>query len=202
MREDDGRRRAGHRRGELLAAAAQYVFDHGLADLSLRPLAAALGISHKSLLRHFGTKEQLLVEVLAEARGRERLLLADRAAELAGASTTIELLRTAWRRWTSDEHLPFLRLYFEVQALALQQPERYGAYLSATPEDWKALAQAMLVRDGVPEQRAPALAGLTFATVRGLQLELLHAPDREPVDAAFDEFVAVLEVLVAEATRA
>lgn len=201
MKNDGRRTRFAHRRGELLAAAAEYVFEHGLADLSLRPLAAALGISHKSLLRHFGTKERLLVEVLTEARGRERLLLAHRASEMDGAPGTVELLRAAWQRWTSDEHLPFLRLYFEVQALALQHPERYGAYLAATTEDWKALAHAVLVRDGVPEERAPALAGLTFATVRGLQLELLHAADRAPVDAAFGQFVAALDVLVAAAAR-
>ncbi len=203
MTEEDGRRtRFAHRRGELLRAAAEYVFEHGLAELSLRPLAAALGISHKSLLRHFGTKEQLLVEVLSEARTRERLLLADQAAGAADLGTTAELAVAAWQRWTAPEHLPFLRLYFEVQALALQHPERFGDYLEATTRDWQQLTAALLERDGVPPTRARPLAAMAFATVRGLQLQLLHAPNREPVDEAFGQFVAALELLIEQEARA
>ena len=200
MRADDGRRtRFAHRRGELLAAAAEYVFEHGLAELSLRPLAAALGISHKSLLRHFGTKEELLVEVLAEARTRERLLLAEGAGEEPGGTGAV--MRAAWERWTAPEHLPFLRLWFEVQAMALQRPDRFGDYLESTTRDWKQLAEAVLEGDGVPRERAVPLAGFMFAAVRGLQLELLHSRDRSGVDAAFAELVAAVEARVAEEAR-
>ena len=201
VQKEDGRRtRFAHRRGELVRAAAEYVFEHGLADLSLRPLAEALGISHKSLLRHFGSKEQLLVEILEEARTRERMLLAQYGAPDEDPPSTRALAAAAWERWTMPAHLPFLRLYFEVQALALQHPDRFGDYLQSTTRDWKQLAQAVLERDGVPPERAVALAGFAFATVRGLQLELLHAPDRAPVDAAFEQFVIALgEVVKAEA---
>ncbi len=34
------------RQTELLDAAYRYALEHGLADLSLRPLAAAIGSSH------------------------------------------------------------------------------------------------------------------------------------------------------------
>ena len=46
-------------RERLLAKAVDHVAAHGVADLSLRALAAALGTSHRMLLYHFGSKEQL-----------------------------------------------------------------------------------------------------------------------------------------------
>ena len=57
------------------APATVRVSGHGLAGLSLRPLAAALGTSPRMLLYDFGTKERLIAEILAEARRREAVLL-------------------------------------------------------------------------------------------------------------------------------
>ena len=50
--------RAGQRarRDELAEAATDYVLEHGLIGLSLRPLAAALGTSDRMLLYHFGAR--------------------------------------------------------------------------------------------------------------------------------------------------
>jgi AcrR family transcriptional regulator len=58
------------RRREHLDAAYRYVLDHGLADLSLRPLAAAIGSGPRVLLFLFGSKDGLVAALLARARGR------------------------------------------------------------------------------------------------------------------------------------
>jgi AcrR family transcriptional regulator len=56
----DGRRtRHEPRKQDLLAAAVEYVFEHGFSELSIRPLAAALGISHRTLLYHFHSNTNL-----------------------------------------------------------------------------------------------------------------------------------------------
>src|SRR5262249_32927762 len=60
-----------NRKAETLARATDYVLAHGLSGLSLRPLAAALGTSTRMLLYDFGSKEELVADVLAEARRRE-----------------------------------------------------------------------------------------------------------------------------------
>ena len=41
-------------RERLLEAAAHYALESGIADLSLRELAAAIGTSHRMLIYHFG----------------------------------------------------------------------------------------------------------------------------------------------------
>ncbi|WP_369028198.1 TetR/AcrR family transcriptional regulator, partial [Nocardia farcinica] len=56
------------KRTELLAAVVRYIAEHGLADLSLRPLAAELGTSSRMLIYYFETKENLLVQALATQR--------------------------------------------------------------------------------------------------------------------------------------
>src|SRR5262245_37270234 len=71
---------ASPRKRELLAATLAYAAANNLADLSLRPLAAAIGSSPRVLLYLFGSKEGLIREVLAAARA-EQLALVARAAE-------------------------------------------------------------------------------------------------------------------------
>jgi AcrR family transcriptional regulator len=44
-------------RDRLLAAALEHVATHGIGNLSLRGLAAALGTSHRMLSYHFGSRE-------------------------------------------------------------------------------------------------------------------------------------------------
>ena len=48
------------RKQELLDAAIDYVAEHGMADTSLRQIAAAIGTSHRMLIHYFGSKEGLL----------------------------------------------------------------------------------------------------------------------------------------------
>ena len=63
-------------RERLLAAAMDHVAEHGVGDLSLRSLAAALGTSHRMLIYHFGTRDALLVEVVRAVEERTRQALA------------------------------------------------------------------------------------------------------------------------------
>src|SRR5262249_30023814 len=68
-------------RERLLAAAVDYVAAHGIGEVSLRQLAAALGTSHRMLVYHFGSKEGLLVEVIRAVEARQRDVLADLATD-------------------------------------------------------------------------------------------------------------------------
>ncbi len=123
----DGRsRRHAGRRDALVVAASDYTFAHRLADLSLRPVADALGVSHRTLLHHFGTKERLVIAILREIRVRERLLLAAALHERLAAG-----MRRTWERFAAPPHEGFFRLYFEVQGLALRDPVTYAATSTA-----------------------------------------------------------------------
>ena len=59
------------RKTELLEAAYAFALEHGLADLSLRPVAAAIGSSPRVLMFLFGNKDGLVKALLARARADE-----------------------------------------------------------------------------------------------------------------------------------
>ena|SRR5215213_1949401 len=190
----DGRRtrHAGVRR-DLLDRATDHVFANGLRDLSLRSLGAAVGVSHRTLLYHFGSRAQLLSEILREARTRERLLV---AAQLDADLDFVELLRRVWGRIL--EHLPFFHVYYEVHGLALQDPERYASFLDGVVADWVGLGTDLLMREGLDRDRAERLATFVWGAARGLQLDLLTTGDADRVDGAFRELVASVEWSLAE----
>src|SRR6202042_181950 len=66
---------ASARRDELLERAYRYVLEHGLAAMSLRPLATAIGSSPRVLLFLFGSKDGLVCALLSRARVDELALL-------------------------------------------------------------------------------------------------------------------------------
>jgi AcrR family transcriptional regulator len=111
------------RRARLLDKTVDYILKHGLTDLSLRPLAAALKTSPRMLLYFFGSKERLIAEALAQSRVRQQHDFAD------SFSTTTdrrERLKAAWQFWSSKESERSLWLFFEVYALAIRDRKRFN----------------------------------------------------------------------------
>jgi AcrR family transcriptional regulator len=161
------------RRAQLLDEAVDYAVEHGLADLTLRPLAEALGVMPNTLVHHFGSKEELLSAILNGVRDRLREMRAEMDSD-----SREDPLEGVWR-WTSDPaRLPFFRSFFEAYGLALRQPERFGPFLDRVVSDWLGAASN------------PAQATLELAVLRGLLLDLLTTGERERVEAALAIFAA------------
>ena len=65
------------RRDELLAAVVADCAEHGLGNRSLRDIADHVGTSHRMLIHHFGSREELLVAVVQEVEARQAALAGD-----------------------------------------------------------------------------------------------------------------------------
>ena len=181
----DGRAlRYQHRRPQLLAAAAEYVLDHGIGDVSLRPMAHALGVTHATLIRHFASKEALLEEIVEHLRSR---LLAQMVTDekLSATMSTAELLRAFWRRLDDPRERRQFVLLADIYGLALRDRNRYASVLESSVREFIAPIEDTLIRDGVPPTRARAVATALLAQIRGLQLDLAATDDRDRVDEAF-----------------
>jgi AcrR family transcriptional regulator len=166
------------RRLELLDHAVDYVVANGLSDLSLRPLADALGTQAPVLLHHFGTKEHLIVQILGRVRDRLRAL--GRSAE---AERQRSGLGAVWT-WVSDpDQGPLMRLFFEAYGLALRRPDHYSDFLDHAIHDW--LDEPLAAIDNVS-------ATLAIATVTGLLLDLLTTGDRVRIEDAMERFLFLL----------
>jgi AcrR family transcriptional regulator len=175
------------RRASLLDAATRHVLDQGMANLSLRPLAQAISTSPRMLLYHFGSKEELVTEILAAARLRQAELTAHWLAEQPDLGPA-ELLRRFWR-WQIDEHRPFLRLFFEVYGLALQEPGRFPGFPKDAVADWLPLVAARLEEAGVPDPQARTAATVVIAGYRGLLLDVLATGDAQRAGEGLDFFL-------------
>ncbi|MEU6269503.1 TetR/AcrR family transcriptional regulator [Saccharopolyspora shandongensis] len=174
---DDGRR------GELLAKLLDYSATHGLSEVSLRPLAAAVGSSPRMLLYFFGSKEELVREVHRHARDVQLQLLAD---TIGDCSDRTEVLRALWR-WLSDPaHHNIIRFFFE----------SYARSLHAHGGAWDGFGEAS-VHEWLPRLRqalggSDAEATLALAALRGLLLDLLATGDTDRVEAAFEDLLRSL----------
>lgn len=161
------------RREELLEATVDYLLRHGIAGLSLRPLAAATGTKARLLIYHFGSRQQLLREAMERVRQRVQ----ERVVESGD-------LMQFWKWATEKKNQPYLRLIFEVQGLAMQKPKEYGAYLRGSLEKWiDFLEQRLKGR----ERRL--VASLIVATFDGLLLDYYVTGDLDRTTRSFRRFL-------------
>jgi AcrR family transcriptional regulator len=177
-------------RERLLAGAMEYVAQHGVGEISLRGLAAALGTSHRMLLYHFGSREALLIEVIRTVEEQQRAALAA-ILEQEADEPPAEIMRRMWARVADPALWPNERLFFEVYAQALQGSPHALPLLDGIVEAWVE-PLAALVAPGRPRDQARAEARLGVAVVRGLLLDLLATGDREAVDAAMERYIAAI----------
>ncbi|MEP9384651.1 TetR/AcrR family transcriptional regulator [Nocardioides sp. KR10-350] len=177
------------RETELLEAAYAYVLEHGLGDLSLRPLASAIGSSPRVLLFLFGSKEGLVRALLARAR-RDEIALLDRAREEqhAGLAATTA---TVWS-WLSDEaHRPLVTLWVEAYARSLMDPGGpWAGFARETVEDWLALLAGSQPAAERRTTRGGAERTAALGLLRGSLLDLLATGDRARTTAAVEGWVA------------
>ncbi len=177
-------------RERLLAAAMEHVAEHGVGNLSLRGLAAALGTSHRMLSYHFGSREGLLIEVIRAVEAQQRAALAELLLDEGAAPA--ETMRRMWRRIADPALWPNERLFFEVYAQALQGSPHAQPLLDGIVDLWVEPLVRIAVARGEDEARARAEARLGIAVTRGLLLDLLATRDRAAVDAAMERYIEAL----------
>src|SRR5580698_7817685 len=107
------------RKQELIETITAYLLKHGLADISLRPLAAKSGTSSRLLIYHFKSKEGLLTEVLLAMQARVRRSCEELLARAAEHRRGLVPLRFFWNWATDKENFPYLKLLYELQILAI-----------------------------------------------------------------------------------
>ena len=164
------------RRDELLAAVVADCAEHGLGNRSLRDIADHVGTSHRMLIHHFGSREELMVAVVQAVEARQAAL----AGELGGPPG--DQLRAMWSHLSAPSLRPLERLFFECYARGVQGEQPFARMVPGTVEAW-------LAEDGTTD---PALVRLGLAVMRGLLLDLVATEDRTAVDAAAQAFVGLV----------
>ena len=179
------------RRDELLERAYRYVLEHGIADLSLRPLAAAIGTSPRVLLFLFGSKDGLLRALLARARADELSYL---DAERASAQDDLaDVVAATWRWLAAETVRPLLTLWTEAYARSLvESAGPWSGFASQSVADWLtvlAAAQPPAPAAEADDLELAAERTLALAVLRGCLLDLVATGDTDRVTAAVARYL-------------
>ncbi|MCA2240800.1 TetR/AcrR family transcriptional regulator [Mycobacterium sp. WUMAC-067] len=169
------------RRRQLLDALVTEFGAGGIGDRSLRAVADAVGTSHRMLLHHFGSREDMLVAIVEEVERRQMGLLAELPTDPA------ESFAAMWSDLRRPELRQFERLFFECYARAAQGEKPFAAMVPGAVDGW--LEEAATVAGAAFD---PALARLGLAVIRGLLLDLVATDDAAGVDAAARAFKELL----------
>jgi len=172
------------RKEELLHAAIAYLLEHGIANASLRPMAAQLGTSPRILMFHFRSKERLLQQVMEEI---QTSLQSSFVRTSRSGRKAVPPLKRFWWWATGKKNLPYLRLLYEAQIIAAQNPKVYGPYLQKVSRDWQDVALRTLSQSLQSEE----MAILCIAVFDGLLLEMIMTGERSRLTGALDKFIAL-----------
>ena len=182
---------------DLLDAIVVYLTKHGLADLSLRPLAKVVGSSPRVLLYYFGSKEKMVVKVLAELRKRQHALYGQMQAD-----TFEEACGGIWKHMSAPASEPLFRLFFEAYGIALRHPQLYKDFLQANIEDWLKLMSGPLQREGYTRSQARSFATIALAGFRGFMLDYCATHDRKRLDRAVGLWLRSLDSILLDTKEA
>jgi AcrR family transcriptional regulator len=170
------------RRRQLLEAVFEEFARGGIGDRSLRDVAAAVGTSHRMLLHHFGSREDLLIAIVEEAELRQMTLVPELPMDPADGFAAM------WADLRRPELRHLERLFFECYSRAAQGEKPFTRMVPGAVDGW--LREVEAATAGVPYDGAMARLGL--AVTRGLLLDLVATEDEAGVDAAAEAFIQLL----------
>lgn len=169
------------RRAALLDALVDEVAASGIGSRSLRDLAEAVGTSHRMLLHHFGSRDELMIAVVDRMEQRQKEALAELPDDPADA------VAAQWEQLRRPDLRPVVRLFFECYARGAQGEAPFDRMHPGSVTGW--LDE---VRSVAGDEIDPAMARLGLAVARGLLLDLAATDDQDGVDAAAAAWVALL----------
>lgn len=170
------------KRDDLLRGVVDYIHEHGVVGLSLRPLATALGTSPRMLLYYFGSKEELLVRAFTNDRPDLATLAAD-------ISTVDELREVALHIWAAISVGPLRRsTAVLLQVMGFSTTDTTHTSLTQFAANavplWTDPLTDVLCRCGIPRPESLARATILVSGLRGMLLDQLATGDTERTDAA------------------
>ncbi|MGX1673543.1 TetR/AcrR family transcriptional regulator [Streptomyces sp. NPDC055400] len=168
------------KRAELLGQVVDYVQRHGLANLSLSPLAEEIGTTKRMLLYYFGSRGNLLARALAASRPDAHAMFdtVEDAADLRRSA------RALWKAITVGEQAGPIRMLLQLLSLAATEPDEYGDLARETVEVMIGPIADAVGRLGHPREVARERATLLVSGLRGLCQDRLVTDDAARTDAA------------------
>lgn len=178
------------RREEVLELVIAYISEHGLPNLTVRKIAAAIGTSTTVIFYQFGSKEKLLDAALKRARCANHRMLEDLRQQNPSATLAVAF-REIWNWWVQDpSRLAYSRLNMEAMMTKSDLSSEARAELL---EFWVVYFTDWLIHDGHTPSQARLYSTMALAAQSGLTIDLISTGDRARLDPTVLEFSRVLE---------
>ncbi|MDZ4044379.1 MAG: TetR/AcrR family transcriptional regulator [Rhodoglobus sp.] len=170
------------RKPALLAQILDYLLDKSLGEVTFRTLAKGIGVSTYTLVYHFGTRAELLSEIV-EAISERTTLIQSRLAEETSLDLYIEGLLVSWEWAVQPRNRQLQRLEFEAGMLESVHPDEL-TFTRALYGRWMAIGRDALTGLGLSPEDADAETRLIVNTFHGIQYDLVLNDDPAAATAA------------------
>lgn len=165
------------RRTQIIEVATELISGSGYWAVSLHDIGVRCGVTNAAVLHHFGSKEKLLMAVLAHRDEADRVALAGQLgverADLYAVVPTISLSAICAAMVRRNAQQPeIVRLYALLSAESLEPEHPAHGYFN----EREATAIRTFASAQVPGGNSPELARLVLAAMDGVQLRWLRDP--------------------------
>lgn len=172
------------RKPALIAQILDFLLDKPLSGLSFRTLARALDVSTFTLVYQFGTRAELLSEIVRAISSRETEIHQRLATNPGTIDVYFEGLVLSWD-WTLDPRNRRLqRLEFEASMIEALDPASH-TFVRSLYTRWQQIGFDALVSFGLSAEDADVESRLMVNTFYGIQYDLVVNNEQERATAAF-----------------
>jgi AcrR family transcriptional regulator len=176
------------KREELLATAATVLARTGLVDTSLRSLAAEMDTSARMLVYYFGSKKQLILDVMNRQQ-RAAIPNTDEVELPVSVAAHRQWCFEDWHACTRGERIGNMRVLLQVFGAACGRDSPYRTYTWETLSLLTRNSQARLEALGMPTHVAETRSRIALAALQGFIIEYFAADDPDHVDDTFARFI-------------
>lgn len=172
------------RKAELIPQILDFLLDKPLSSLTFRTLASALGVSTFTLVYQFGTRAELISDIVSAITSRQSDMLARQGPGPETLDEYYENLRTSWRWTLSPRNRQLQRLEFEASMLEVLEPDDHN-YIRTVYATWVSVGRVSLEAFGLSPEDAALESRIMVDAFYGLQYDLIVNGDEEEATASF-----------------
>ncbi len=172
------------RKEELLQQILNFLLDKPLSSLTFRTVASALDVSTFTLVYQFGTRAELVNDVVSAISSRQSEMLERQGPGPETLDEYYENLRASWRWTLSPRNRQLQRLEFEASLLEVLEPDEPNVTRSLFAT-WLRVGRNSLEAFGLSPEDAALESRIMVDAFYGLQYDLIINGDEESATASF-----------------